>query len=50
MNDIDKLLEYVQKTNPRMTKERLIEELNKYHCSAAVLIMLCENNEKAYNL
>ena len=29
MIELDKLLEYVQKTNPTMTKEKLIEELSK---------------------
>ena len=27
MNDIDKLLEYVKKTNPDMTEEKLIKEI-----------------------
>ena len=27
MDNIDKLLEYVQKTNPEMTKEKLFDEL-----------------------
>lgn len=28
MNKIDKLLEYIHKTNPGMTRERLIDELS----------------------
>lgn len=44
---IDKLLEYVQKTNPDMTKEKLIEELGKCHYSSVGLVMVLENNEKS---
>ena len=29
MIELDKLLEYVQRTNPAMAKEKLIEELKK---------------------
>lgn len=46
MIDINKLLEYVQKTNPEMTKEKLIEELNKSRYSAVSLVMVCENNKE----
>lgn len=46
MNNIDKLLEYVQKTNPGMTKEKLIEELGKCHCSAVALVATWQNIEK----
>ena len=44
MNDIDKLLEYVQKTNPGMTKERLIEELEKNRYSAFSLYFIYKNS------
>lgn len=44
MNDIDKLLEYVRKTNPGMTKEKLIEELGKCHYSAVVLVFTMKNS------
>lgn len=50
MNDIDKLLKYVQKTNPGMTRDRLIEELGKCHYSAVGLVMVWQNNEKACKL
>ena len=43
---IDKLLEYVQKTNPTMTKEKLIKELGKCHYSAVALVMVFENNKE----
>lgn len=43
---IDKLLEYVQKTNPEMTKEKLIKELGKCHYSAVALVMVFENNKE----
>ena len=46
MNDIDKLLEYVQKTNPWMAKEKLIEELGKCYYSAVGLVMIWRNIEK----
>lgn len=43
---LDELLRYVQKTNPEMTKEKLIEELGKCHYSAIALVMVCENNKE----
>ena len=43
MNDINKLLEYVQRTNPTMTKEKLIEELGKNRYSSISLIMVSQN-------
>ena len=43
MIDINKLLEYVQRTNPTMTKEKLIEELNKSGYSSIALVMIEEN-------
>ena len=43
MNDINKLLEYVQKTNPTMTKEKLIEELGKSRYSSIALVMVSQN-------
>lgn len=46
MDKIDKLLEYIHKTNPTMTRERLIEELGKCHYSAVGLIMTLQNSEK----
>ena len=43
MIELDKLLEYVQKTNPTMTKEKLIEELSINRYSSNALIMIAEN-------
>ena len=43
MIELDKLLEYVQKTNPTMTKEKLIEELSINRYSSISLIMIAEN-------
>lgn len=37
MDSIDVILEYVQKTNPEMTRERLIEELVKSRYAACAL-------------
>lgn len=44
MNNIDELLEYVRKTNPGMTKEKLIEELGKCHYSAFALVFTMKNS------
>lgn len=46
MDRISELLKYVQKTNPTMTKERLIGELSKCRYSTIGLIMVWQNNEK----
>lgn len=46
MDKINELLIYIQRTNPTMTKERLIEELGKSHYSAVGLIMTWQNSEK----
>ena len=49
MNDIDKLLEYVRKTNPEMDGQKLIEKLCENQNSALSLIAIfknsCINNE-----
>ena len=44
---IDELLSYVQRTNSDMTKEKLIEELDKSNCSARGLIYTanCQNSK-----
>lgn len=46
MNKED-LLKYIQRTNPEMTMERMIEELSKCRYSAAALVMVCENDKKS---
>ena len=43
MIELDKLLEYVQRTNPTMTKEKLIEELSKNRYSSISLVMISQN-------
>ena len=43
MVELDKLLEYVRKTNPTMTKEKLIKELRKSLYSSISLFMVAEN-------
>ena len=43
MIDMDKLLEYVQRTNPTMTREKLIEELSKSRYSSIALVMVSKN-------
>ena len=43
MIDINKLLEYVQRTNPTMTREKLIEELSINRYSSIALIMVSQN-------
>lgn len=43
INDINKLLEYVQRTNLTMTKEKLIDELGKSRYSSIALVMIAEN-------
>lgn len=43
MIELDKLLEYVQRTNPTMTKEKLIEELGENRYSSIALVMIAEN-------
>ena len=40
MIELDKLVEYVQKTNPTITKEKLIEELSKNRYSSIALVMV----------
>lgn len=43
MDKIDKLLEYVRRTNPEMTKERLIYELGECQYTAKSLIFTAES-------
>jgi hypothetical protein len=40
---IDELLEIIQRTNPTMTKEKLIEELGKNRYSSVALVMVLQN-------
>ena len=43
MIELNELLEYVQRTNPTMTKEKLIEELSINRYSSIALVMIAEN-------
>ena len=43
MIDTNKLLEYVQRTNPTMTREKLIGELGKNRYSSIALVMVSQN-------
>lgn len=45
--DINRILECVRKTNPTMTKDKLLEELLKCRYSAVALCMVCENDKKS---
>ena len=40
MIDINKLLEYAQRTNPTITKKKLIKELGKNRYSSIALVMV----------
>jgi len=46
MNKIDELLEYVQRTNPNMTRDRLKEELSKSDYVSLSLFNSMEQNKK----
>jgi len=46
MDKINELLKYVRKTNPEMTREKLMNELSKCRYSAIGLIMVWQNSEK----
>lgn len=44
---IEYILECVKKTNPTMTRDKLIEELLKCQYSAIALCMVCGNDKKS---
>lgn len=44
---IEQILEDVMKTNPGMTKEKLVEELAKSSTSSLILIAIWENTKKS---
>ena len=48
MVEISEILQYVRKTNPEMTMEKLIEELNKSDYVARSLIFTKENFSARY--
>ena len=43
MIELNKLVEYVQKTNPTMTRKKLIDELSKNRYSSIALVMVSQN-------
>ena len=45
MIDKKMLLEHIQKTNPSMTEEKMLEELNKCSYSSTALVMVWMNSE-----
>ena len=46
MIDAKLLLKHIQKTNPGMTEEKMLEELNKCSYSSTALVMVWLNSEK----
>lgn len=46
MIDLDKLLENIQKTNPTITKEKMIEELLISNYSTNCLYLIFKNSQK----
>lgn len=47
MMNINTILERVRKTNPAITKSKLLEELSKCRYSAVALAIVCENDKKS---
>lgn len=45
---LDELLRYVQRTNPEMTKEKLIKELGKCHYSEVALVISSKKYSKIF--
>lgn len=43
MDKIDEMIKYVRRTNPEMTRDKLIEELGKCEYSARALIFGFQN-------
>lgn len=46
MDRVDEILLYIQKTNPEMTREKLVEELSKSEYAAKSLIFGAMNVKK----
>ena len=42
-SEIKQLFDYVRRTNPEITKEKLIKELGKSRYSSIALVMIAEN-------
>jgi len=47
MNRIEELLKWVQRTNPSISKKKLIEELSKSKYSTVGLITVCGSSGRA---
>ena len=47
MDKIDKLLEYIHRTNPEMTRQKLIEKLGESGYSAKSIYFLAFQNSKS---
>lgn len=45
MEELNKLLKHVKRTNPKMSEEKLKEELSKCRYSAVVLIMVWKSEK-----
>lgn len=48
MDKVDELLRYVQKTNPEMTREKLMDELSRSDYAAKSLIFTAETFRKNF--
>ena len=46
MDKIDEILDDVRKSNPEMTREKLLLELSVYRYSTASLFNTCKNSKK----
>ena len=44
MDNIDRILEYIRRTNPDMTRQKLIEELGQSHYIVKALVIV--SNQK----
>lgn len=49
MDKIDRLLEYIHRTNPEMTRQKLLEELGESDYSAKSIYFLAIQNSKPKN-
>lgn len=45
MSQTEQLLKHIQKTNPSMTREKMLEELSKSRYAALALVMVWQDEE-----
>lgn len=45
MNEIDRILQYVQKSNPEMTREQLVYELGRSTYATRSLVFTANNSQ-----